>query len=295
MLVSIQLPDAVNIHHTTQWTHPRLYGVRNQALCSTKTTAVTVGLQSKWIWSAHENHQKLSYRPTVTLHIHHWLRTQPFSNHDLWRVIRGKNPFHGEPNQNMFLSNTHGLRTCILLLLDVNTSWHAPHCSTSCIAHIRFLRASKTCWTEKNVVNGYIEFAQYTLTSKSIQIEEFWLLLTLSGSKMDPFQISITITLFISDDITCRAIAIWHQSELCLNWTPIAHPFVCHLHSVSNGSGPSLRVRVRVQTEPLPNWGSGSSINPNCPLGYGSMVNSQPVWIGRVVSGSHSGSIYRFI
>jgi hypothetical protein len=47
--------------------------------------------------------------------------------------------------------------------------------------------------------------------------------------------------------------------------------------SVSNGSGPSLRVRVRVQTEPLPNWLSGSSINPNCPLGYGSMVNSQPV------------------
>jgi len=36
--------------------------------------------------------------------------------------------------------------------------------------------------------------------------------------------------------------------------------------SVSNGSGPSLRVRVRVQTEPLPNWRFGSSINPNCPL-----------------------------
>jgi len=47
--------------------------------------------------------------------------------------------------------------------------------------------------------------------------------------------------------------------------------------SVSNGSGPSLRVRDRVQTEPLPNWRSGSSINLNCPLGYGSMVNSQPI------------------
>jgi len=65
--------------------------------------------------------------------------------------------------------------------------------------------------------------------------------------------------------------------------------------SVSNGSGPSLWVRVRVQTKPLPNWRSESSINPNCLLGYGSMVNSQPVWIGRVVSGSPSGSIYRFI
>jgi len=65
--------------------------------------------------------------------------------------------------------------------------------------------------------------------------------------------------------------------------------------SVSNGSGPSLRVRVRVQTEPLPNWRSGSSINPNCPLGYSSIVNSQPVRVGRVFSGLPSGSIYRFI
>jgi len=51
----------------------------------------------------------------------------------------------------------------------------------------------------------------------------------------------------------------------------------CDMVSVSNGSGPSLRVRVRVQTEPLPNWRFGSLINPNCPLGYGFMVNSQPV------------------
>jgi hypothetical protein len=45
----------------------------------------------------------------------------------------------------------------------------------------------------------------------------------------------------------------------------------------SNGSGPSLRVWVWVQTERLPNCRSGSSINPNCSLRYGSMVNSQPV------------------
>jgi len=44
--------------------------------------------------------------------------------------------------------------------------------------------------------------------------------------------------------------------------------------SVSNGSGPSLCIWVRVQTELLPNWRSGQSINPNCPLGYGSIVNS---------------------
>jgi hypothetical protein len=35
-------------------------------------------------------------------------------------------------------------------------------------------------------------------------------------------------------------------------------------NTVSNGSWPSLRVRVRVQTEPLPTWRSRSSISPNC-------------------------------
>jgi hypothetical protein len=47
--------------------------------------------------------------------------------------------------------------------------------------------------------------------------------------------------------------------------------------SVSNGSGPSLRVRVRVGTEPEPDWRSGSSINPNCRFGYGSIDISLPV------------------
>jgi len=47
--------------------------------------------------------------------------------------------------------------------------------------------------------------------------------------------------------------------------------------SVSNGSGPSLWVRVRVQPKLLSNRQSGLSINPNCQLGYGSMVNSLPI------------------
>src|SRR5882757_5270567 len=67
------------------------------------------------------------------------------------------------------------------------------------------------------------------------------------------------------------------------------------MDSVSKGSEPSLRVRVRVQTELLRNWQSGLSITPNCPLGYVSMVNSEPVSIEWVVSGSPSRSIYRFI
>ena len=37
---------------------------------------------------------------------------------------------------------------------------------------------------------------------------------------------------------------------------PILDPV--DVDSVSNGSGPSLRVQVRVQTEPLSNWRSGS-------------------------------------
>ena len=55
--------------------------------------------------------------------------------------------------------------------------------------------------------------------------------------------------------------------------------------SVSNGSGPSLRVRVRVGTEPEPDWRSRLSINPNCRFGYGSIDISLPVRIGRVPSG----------
>jgi hypothetical protein len=47
--------------------------------------------------------------------------------------------------------------------------------------------------------------------------------------------------------------------------------------SVSNGSGPSLRVRVRVGTEPEPDRRSGSSIDPNCRFGYGSIDISLPV------------------
>jgi hypothetical protein len=49
------------------------------------------------------------------------------------------------------------------------------------------------------------------------------------------------------------------------------------VHSIRNGFRLSHRVRVRVQTEPFPNWWSRLSINPNCQLGYGSKVNSQPI------------------
>ena len=64
--------------------------------------------------------------------------------------------------------------------------------------------------------------------------------------------------------------------------------------SVSKSCGQWLQIQVRVQPEPLPNWWARLSMNPNCQLGYGAMVNSQPVWIGRVVRGSPSGSIHWF-
>lgn len=65
--------------------------------------------------------------------------------------------------------------------------------------------------------------------------------------------------------------------------------------SLSNVTGPSLQVQVRVQSERLPHWGSGLSIHLNGRLWYSSMVITQPIWFGQVPSRSPSGSIYRFI
>jgi len=59
--------------------------------------------------------------------------------------------------------------------------------------------------------------------------------------------------------------------------------------------GPWLRFRVSVETEPLLNWQSGSSLQLNCLLGYSRTEIPPPVWIGRVVCGLPSGSICRFI
>ena len=82
-------------------------------------------------------------------------------------------------------------------------------------------------------------------------------------------------------------------------WRPVSRPLPRQPPSGSNRCGPSLTVRVPVQTEPVEKWRSGLSINPDCPLRFGSMVTTQPVWIERVVSGSPSRSpsrsIYRFI
>jgi len=66
------------------------------------------------------------------------------------------------------------------------------------------------------------------------------------------------------------------------------------LCTVRNGLGTSHLVRVWSQPQPLPNWPSGLSINPHSQLGYGSMVNSQLVWIGWVVTRSPSRSIQTF-
>jgi len=76
---------------------------------------------------------------------------------------------------------------------------------------------------------------------------------------------------------------------------PCADIYEQAIDSVSNGSRPSLRVRVRVGTKPEPDWWSGSSITPNCRFGYGSIDITLPVWIGRVPSRLYSGSICKFI
>jgi len=62
-----------------------------------------------------------------------------------------------------------------------------------------------------------------------------------------------------------------------------------------NGTRLSFQVQVRVPTEPLPNWPSGLSMKLNNQVGYRSMVNSEPVRNGQVVSRSPSRSIYWFI
>jgi len=49
-----------------------------------------------------------------------------------------------------------------------------------------------------------------------------------------------------------------------------------HQLSVANRSGPSLQVRVWVETEPEPDMRSWSSINPNCRFGYSSIDISLP-------------------
>jgi hypothetical protein len=84
------------------------------------------------------------------------------------------------------------------------------------------------------------------------------------------------------------------------DWSPISQLARCWRSmnittSVSNGSGPSLRVRERVGTEPEPDCQSGSSIIPQCIFGYGSIDISLPHCIGRVFSGLYSGFISTLI
>jgi hypothetical protein len=102
-------------------------------------------------------------------------------------------------------------------------------------------------------------------------------------------------------DLTVRKQLMWHipisqwwlhcrQGLRCSG--PLLCDYVCRWGrelSVRNASGPSLRVRVRVGTEPDPDWRSGSSINLNCRFWYGSIDISLPVWIGWVFSGLYSG------
>jgi len=55
--------------------------------------------------------------------------------------------------------------------------------------------------------------------------------------------------------------------------------------SVSNGSGPSFWVRVRVRTEPLSNWQSGLLIHLNCNLGPVGCKCPDPSELGRLSAG----------
>jgi len=85
----------------------------------------------------------------------------------------------------------------------------------------------------------------------------------------------------------------WTYSQSLCNPSDLSSDDEVYLTpSVSNGSGPSPRVRLWVGNELVPNWWFGLWIQPNSQFGYGSMVNSQSIWIERVVSGSIWGFIY---
>jgi len=77
--------------------------------------------------------------------------------------------------------------------------------------------------------------------------------------------------------------------------TVVIHPAShCAATSVSNGSGLSLQVWVRVGTEPAPDLRYGLGINPNCRFGYGSVENSLLVWVGRILRRLSSRSIGKY-
>jgi len=99
----------------------------------------------------------------------------------------------------------------------------------------------------------------------------------------------------------CGTFNLYWGHSLWYAWDALLYPISYNncrdvtIIGVSNGSGPSLRVRVRVGTELVPDWRSGLWINPNSWLEYGSINISLPVWIVRVLSGLYSGSISKYI
>jgi hypothetical protein len=90
----------------------------------------------------------------------------------------------------------------------------------------------------------------------------------------------------------------WHLNDRTLrtknHWLSIDAYFLGGA-SVSNSSGPSLWVWVRVQTELLSHWGSRLSIFPNRQQGYSVMVRTHPARIRCITGGWCSRSIYGFI
>jgi len=94
----------------------------------------------------------------------------------------------------------------------------------------------------------------------------------------------------IVESFVTLVLRLYSQLGIYVSMNKYSYP----VPSGSNSSGTSLRVRVRAQTEPFADWQPGLSIIANRRLGSGSMPNSQPIWIGRVVSRSPSGSIHRF-
>jgi len=174
---------------------------------------------------------------------------------------------------------------CILLIsiiLTVNKAFSA----ISCDCHIRGIDqgtfvAGLTFWCTR-VSEFYLSLSSSISDSLSASQSSSQSV----GSSKSPIQLShLSVCEMCSGELCSLRSAGW--------WSIHLNPYtfkvsVRSLSSISNCSGLSLRVRFRVQTEPLPNWQSWLRMNPKCQLGYGSIVISQPIPIRPVVSWSPS-------
>jgi len=86
-----------------------------------------------------------------------------------------------------------------------------------------------------------------------------------------------------------------HKFGASIYYDLAALHLIVHTPTVSNDSGPSYCVQVRVRKQLVPPWWPSLSVRPNHHVVYDIMNISQLGWIGRGVSELSSWSICRFV